>query len=221
MDAKELMIVDESPADFVRRNTEMATVLGKLIQDRKLYKVIQDRKYVMVEGWTTLGGMIGVLPREVEVKRLEDGGYEAIVELVHATDGLVIGRASALCGMDEKTWASRPEYARRSMAVTRATGKAYRLGFSWIVKLAGYEATPAEEMPIEGEVHELPEKWTESGQERMRVPQKATSTDFWKAVKAAKLTQAEGTQILKELGGDFDKALDAVEQMTPPADERE
>jgi len=154
----ELMIIDESPSHFMQRHTDMATVLGKFIMDRKLYKVIQDRKYVMVEGWTTLGGMIGVLPREVEVKRLEDGGYEAIVELVQATTGLVIGRASALCGMDEKTWAGRPEYARRSMAITRATGKAYRLGFSWIVKLAGYEATPAEEMPIEGVAKEIPAK---------------------------------------------------------------
>jgi hypothetical protein len=32
------------------------------------------------------------------------------------------------------------------MAVTRATGKAYRLAFSWIMNLAGYEVTPAEEM---------------------------------------------------------------------------
>jgi hypothetical protein len=49
--------------------------------------------------------------------------------------------------MDEPTWAKRPGYARRSMAVTRATGKAFRLGFSWIMTLAGYEVTPAEEMP--------------------------------------------------------------------------
>jgi len=32
------------------------------------------------------------------------------------------------------------------MAITRATGKAFRLAFSWIVVLAGYEATPAEEI---------------------------------------------------------------------------
>jgi ABC-type proline/glycine betaine transport system substrate-binding protein len=32
------------------------------------------------------------------------------------------------------------------MAITRATGKAYRLGLSWIVTLAGYQPTPAEEM---------------------------------------------------------------------------
>jgi hypothetical protein len=32
------------------------------------------------------------------------------------------------------------------MAQTRATGKACRLAFSWIMLLAGYEVTPAEEM---------------------------------------------------------------------------
>ena len=32
------------------------------------------------------------------------------------------------------------------MAITRATGKAFRLSFSWIMKLAGFQPTPAEEM---------------------------------------------------------------------------
>lgn len=34
-----------------------------------------------------------------------------------------------------------------SMAQTRALGKAYRMALSWIVKMADYEPTPAEEMP--------------------------------------------------------------------------
>ena len=34
-----------------------------------------------------------------------------------------------------------------SMAQTRALGKAYRMALGWIMKMAGYEATPAEEMP--------------------------------------------------------------------------
>ena len=33
------------------------------------------------------------------------------------------------------------------MAQTRALGKAYRMALSWIVKMADYEPTPAEEMP--------------------------------------------------------------------------
>ena len=53
------------------------------------------------------------------------------------------------CGTDEKTWASRARYARRSMALTRATAKASRLAFSWVMVLAGYEPTPSEEIPEE------------------------------------------------------------------------
>jgi hypothetical protein len=61
----------------------------------------------------------------------------------------VISRASAECGAPgEERWHDADDYAKRSMAATRATSKACRLAFSWIMTLAGYEATPAEE--IEG-----------------------------------------------------------------------
>jgi hypothetical protein len=69
------------------------------------------------------------------------------------SDQAVISRASAECGSSDEldkygkpVWSNRPRYARRSMAQTRATGKACRLAFSWIMSLAGYEVTPAEEM---------------------------------------------------------------------------
>lgn len=123
----------------------MATELAQVIRSQNLSTVIQGRHYVQVEGWTTLGVMLGVTAREVSTTE-QDGIYTSIVELVRMGDGAVISRASAECG-EEKPWNSRPRYARRSMAQTRATGKACRLAFSWIMKLAGYEATPAEEMP--------------------------------------------------------------------------
>ena len=137
------------PAQIIQQATAVAKELAGIINGQKLYTVISGRKYVRVEGWSTMGAMLGVLPREDSVVRLDDGGYEAIVSLIRTSDGAVIGRASAICGMDEKTWASRAEYARGSMSITRATGKAFRLGFSWIITLAGYEATPAEEMASE------------------------------------------------------------------------
>jgi hypothetical protein len=88
--------------------------------------------------------MLGCVAREVST--IEDNGvYIAIVELVRMSDGACISRASAECG-EEKPWNTRAKYARRSMAQTRATGKACRLAFSWIMSLAGYEVTPAEEM---------------------------------------------------------------------------
>jgi len=140
------------PLAVIGQATEIATHLADIVEQRKLYTNIGGKKHVRVEGWTTLGAMLGVLPREVAVSSVPAdeftaGGYEAIVELVRAGDGAVIGRASAICTRDERNWGNRPDYAVRSMAVTRATGKAFRLGFSWIMTLAGYEPTPAEEMP--------------------------------------------------------------------------
>lgn len=148
------------PDQIVERASAIATALAKVINDRNLYKKISGRNHVYVEGWTTLGAMLGVTPREVSCVRIDDDGtYEAVVELVRVSDQAVIGRGSAICGTDEPTWRDRPNYARRSMATTRATGKAYRLAFSWIMNLAGYEATPAEEMPGD----ETPEAhWTET-----------------------------------------------------------
>ena len=134
------------PAELIKSATAIATPLGKLIKDRELFSVISNREYVKCEGWTTLAAMLGVTPHEVSVDR-EDGVYVAVVELRRLSDGAAVGRASAECGGgEEPLWNDRAPYARRSMALTRATAKACRLSFSWIMVLAGYEATPAEEM---------------------------------------------------------------------------
>jgi len=148
------------PTEVVTQATAIADALNRVINEKQLYSNIQGKKYVKAEGWATLGAMLGVTPREVSCTRLEDGGYEAIVELVRVSDQAVIGRGSALCGMDEKRWANGPEYARRSMSITRATGKAFRLAFAWIVTLAGYAGTPAEEMDfVEGQAEPIVEHW--------------------------------------------------------------
>jgi uncharacterized protein (DUF3820 family) len=134
------------PSDAISRGAEQARPLAEMIKSQKLSVKISGREYVKAEGWTTLAAMNGVLAREEEVIKLDDGTYIATVALVRINDGAVLTRASAECGMDEPMWAQRPNYARRSMAITRATGKACRIAFSWIMSLAGYEVTPAEEM---------------------------------------------------------------------------
>ncbi|SJM95963.1 hypothetical protein [Crenothrix polyspora] len=133
-----------SPTALVSGAAEMAHELAVVIDKQHLFTVIQSKRFVNVEGWTTLATMLGVTAREVKTTE-HDGVYVAVVELVRMSDGACISRASAECG-DEKPWNTRPRYARRSMAQTRATGKACRLAFSWIMSLAGYEVTPAEEM---------------------------------------------------------------------------
>lgn len=136
-----------SPKEQVRFATEMADVLTNIIKKQGMYVTIQGKEHVKVEGWQTLGTFLGITARESKVTRLDDGSYEASVDLVKFSDGTIIGGASALCSIKEKRWGNADEFARRSMAITRATGKAYRCAFSWIITLAGFQPTPAEEMP--------------------------------------------------------------------------
>jgi len=71
--------------------------------------------------------------------------YKAVVEVINQ-QGTVVSRGFAWCSNKESKKKSFEEYAIASMAQTRAIGKAYRNILSWIVKMAGYEATPAEEI---------------------------------------------------------------------------
>jgi len=138
--------LDQTPKDKILQAVELANILDDIIKKQGLYVNLQGKKYVKAEGWNTLGTLAQILPKEREVRELPDGSYEAYVDLVRSDNGLVVGSGSALCGMDEKRWGQSQKYARRSMSITRATGKAYRNAFSWVMTLAGYQPTPAEEM---------------------------------------------------------------------------
>lgn len=137
----------EDPQEIVARATEMATVLAKVLKEQKLTSMINGREHVRVEGWTFCGTMLGVFPVCVWTRPVQEG-WEARVE-ARTRDGAVVGAAEAECLRSEKTWKTRDDYAIRSMAQTRATSKALRLPLGFIVSLAGFEATPAEEIPDE------------------------------------------------------------------------
>ena len=131
----------------IARATVFANALKKIVDSQNLaVKFGNNQDYLPVEVWQTLGSFLGVTPREKEVKKHDDGSFEAQVDLVRLSTGMVIGSGSGYCGMDEPNWKSKPAFSRRSMAITRGTGKAYRTAFSWIMVLAGYAPTPAEEM---------------------------------------------------------------------------
>lgn len=150
-----------SGAGLIEAASKMATPLKQMIDKTGSAVAIPGRgkrPYVMVEGWTTLAGMCGVTPRTVSVES-KDGVYTAVVELRTIDTDHTIGRATAECGgPEEPVWAKRVPNARLSMAQTRATGKACRMVFSWVMVLAGYEPTPYEEMEtvIEGQVVQGP-----------------------------------------------------------------
>ena len=143
---KRVELFDQTPTAMVGNATVIANELSRVIDTQGLYSEISGKKYVKLEGWNLLGSLLAILPKERDVKELPDGSYEASVELVSMKTGMVVGCGSAICSVTEKRWANAEKFARRSMAITRATGKAYRLGLSWIINLAGYQATPFEEI---------------------------------------------------------------------------
>jgi hypothetical protein len=139
------------PVEVLERASRVADALKGVIVKQQLFKVINGKPHVFVEAWATCGAMLGLTSYVVWSRPFGEKGehghdWEARVE-VHALDGRVISAAEAMCTRKESKWKTRDDYAVRSMAQTRATSKAFRGPLGFIVTLAGYSATPAEEMP--------------------------------------------------------------------------
>jgi hypothetical protein len=143
----------------------VAKELARVIEECQLYVTLRgSQRHVRVEGWLTLGAMLGLTAREVSCDE-RDGVYVATVEVVNSR-GHVLARASAECGAPDEldrhgqpVWANRPRYARRGMAVTRATSRALRMALGWIMPLAGYSGTPAEDIePIRDDIEREAER---------------------------------------------------------------
>jgi hypothetical protein len=133
------------PADIVKRASAVASALAPVIENQKLYTMIQGKRHVQVGGWTLLGSMLGVFPITSWTRPI-DGGFEARVE-ARTIAGQLVGAAEAQCTRtDWQNGKHATDNALRSMAQTRATSKALRLPLGFVVTLAGYDATPAEEM---------------------------------------------------------------------------
>lgn len=143
---------NDDPVAITRRVTAIAGPLADFIKKQRMSTRINDREYVLAEGWAFMGSMLGVFPNATRVSEVRDPegallGFEAHVEL-RTRDGALVGGAIAECSWSERNWHDRDPFALKSMAQTRATGKAYRMAFGFVMKAAGYEATPAEEMAV-------------------------------------------------------------------------
>jgi len=114
---------------------------------------LQGKTYVQVAGATLIANAMGYTVREVEVKRVDFGGgvtgWEATAEILDLETGTIIGRGSGIVTDDEKPWGTRPQFARRAMASTRAAGRALRLCLGHLFCYLGDKVATvtAEEMP--------------------------------------------------------------------------
>jgi len=136
----------DDPVEVVEKAARVADALKDVIVRKGLFTMIQGKAHIGVEGWQLVGAMLGVTAVCVHTEPV-DGGYKATVE-ARTADGRVIGSADALCTKHEKRgpWKTADDYARLSMAQTRATSKALKGPLGFVVSLAGYQTTPSEEM---------------------------------------------------------------------------
>lgn len=136
-----------------------ATSLKEMIIQNHLFSNIKGKNYVNVEGWQIAGAFTGIFPVVEKCENLSDETcyrYRAEVSLKDK-EGATVGYGVAICTNKEAGKKGFDEYAVASMAQTRAVGKAFRLKIGWLLKVAGYETTPAEEMnATEGEVVDKP-----------------------------------------------------------------
>jgi hypothetical protein len=128
------------------RMADLAGVLVDVVKDRGLSVRVSGKDFLTAEAWTTLGGMLGVVPVVEWTRPNESGdGYLARVE-ARTLDGRVVGAAESECSRAEAKWKNRDAFQLRSMAQTRAIGRALRAPLGMIPVLAGYDPAAAEEV---------------------------------------------------------------------------
>jgi hypothetical protein len=113
---------------------------------------IEGNDYVRVETWQFAGALFGYSALITATQELQDPegrecGFVAIAH-IRSAGGQIISGAEAECRRLESFWAEKPAFQLRSMASTRACGKAFRNCLGWVIVMAGFAATPAEEMEI-------------------------------------------------------------------------
>lgn len=130
-----------------------AKALMARVAQKKRPIIINGRQYLEIGDWQTVGHFFGCSVGTDWSRPIERhgaiAGYEA--KAIVYRHGVVVASAEAICMVAEKRWSTAAEYALKSMAQTRAASKALRNAVGWVVELAGYSSTPAEEMDSDGQ----------------------------------------------------------------------
>lgn len=165
----ELQTTNQPRFDLINSDSmlSLSKDLAKLIKEKGLSSNIQGKQFVNVEGWQFAGASLGLMPIITETTDLTRRGtepgqleikYMAKCEVRNINTGQLVATGVALCSNFEHSKKRFDEYAILSMAQTRAIGKAYRNLLAWLMKAAGFEATPAEEMDFAVDTPKKPSK---------------------------------------------------------------
>ena len=140
----------QAPEVVLQEAQRAALALQRVVAGKKKPVIFKGEQYLEFEDWQTVGKFYGLCARTFEATPVEIFGVKgakARAEVVDLRTGQVVGGAEAYCMRDEENWAAKPWFQLASMAQTRAGAKALRNVLAWVVVLAGYRPTPAEELP--------------------------------------------------------------------------
>jgi len=162
-----LKVVDGDFIELRREPTEVlddakraAKALTTVIDQKPRKVMIKGQVYLEYEDWQTVAQFYGYTVRTHSAVPVEFNGVKgakAEADLIDFRSGMVVGGAEAYCMADEENWGSKPWFQLASMAQTRAGAKAIRNRMAWVVVLAGYSGTPAEEI-IQEKISQRQEK---------------------------------------------------------------
>ena len=139
-------ITPEMYAEALEGAAAKAKLFTSIVEDNRLYVEMRGRKFLTVEAWLTIAEGYGYTA-DIEWSRpVEGGGWEARA-VVKNTFGEAVAHAEAECATrGDGEWQGRASFQQRSMAQTRAISKALAAKLRWVVVLAKYSPTPADEM---------------------------------------------------------------------------
>lgn len=140
---------------------QSAYTLQDIVENEKWYAMIQGNKHLNIQAWQAIGIKYRLTARTADTDIIyhpQTGamlGVKARVEIIDQ-DAVVHGEGHSYCTYDEeetrkdgtkyRKWQGRPLANLSGMAQTRAASRGFKQILSWVVVLAGYSPTPAEEM---------------------------------------------------------------------------
>lgn len=139
----------QAPEIVLQEAQRAATALQRVVANKRKPVIFKGEQYLEFEDWQTVGKFYGLCARTLEAEPVEIFGVKgakAKAEVIDLRTGQVVGGAEAYCMRDEENWKEKPWFQLASMAQTRAGAKALRNVLAWVVVLAGYRPTPAEEL---------------------------------------------------------------------------
>ena len=221
----------EKVLNFARK---AATALTGIIQQKKHKVIINKEQYLEFEDWQTIARFYGTtVGIEWTKPRFQEGttnniilGYEA--KAIVYKNGQIISSAEASCLRNETNWKTKPEFQLKSMVQTRAMAKALRNVFAWVVVLAGFKPTPAEEMNEEyanGNNELITEAQTKYlfklAKEKLGIKNKEELKKYLKIKSISQLTKQEASKLIDSIVKGNQLSPDKSDEQTEQAEQKE